>query len=134
MLVKFPCRVLSSTSTKIHYDATVWMLEKLCTESYDKLVRIAMILWDIWFFRNKRVWESEVVTPQFAADWSLKQLQDWKVAIAKSQSSQNTNHNGDQSKSTRWVAPECGKLKVNVNAAIVQGQSLFCGRYASSGS
>lgn len=33
-----------------------WLLHKLSTAEHDELVLIARVLWDIWFFRNKKVW------------------------------------------------------------------------------
>lgn len=62
-------------------DAAEWLLNKLETGRYAELIRIAMTLWTIWFFRNKKVWDNKVVTPKFAVDWSLKQLQEWKSAV-----------------------------------------------------
>lgn len=57
-----------------------WLLDKLSSESGDKLCRIAMTLWGIWFFRNKKVWEGRVVSATFAMDWSLNQLKVWQEA------------------------------------------------------
>lgn len=64
-------------------NAPQWLLVRLCSESTEKLCHIGMVLWGIWFFRNKKVWENKVVTPKFAMDWSFKQLVDWREANEK---------------------------------------------------
>ncbi|XP_074377607.1 uncharacterized protein LOC141719125 [Apium graveolens] len=61
-------------------DASEWLLDKMSSESVEKLCTIAVILWGIWFFRNKKVWENRVVSSKFAMDWSLKQITYWRKA------------------------------------------------------
>lgn len=59
-----------------------WFVQKFSSASSDELHLIARVLWGIWFFINKKVWEGTSVTPQLAMDWSNKflmtgSLQSW---------------------------------------------------------
>lgn len=106
-------------------DVSNWLLNKLMTESHVQISKIAMILWTIWFFRNKRVWEEKSVNPVFAVDWGLKQLHDWKKAVAQVQNSQQAYTTVINKENVKWVKPEQGKFKVNVDAGIVEGSTCF---------
>ncbi|XP_074352920.1 uncharacterized protein LOC141692079 [Apium graveolens] len=86
---------------------------------------MAMTLWAISFFRNKKVWENKVVTPRFVVEWSMNQLHDWKSAVSKVQGNQKPSVVTVRRENSRWVRPDQGKIKVNVDAAIVQGSSYF---------
>ncbi|XP_074326830.1 uncharacterized protein LOC141664772 [Apium graveolens] len=84
-----------------------------------------MTLWAIWFFRNKKVWDNKIVTPDFAVNWSLKQLQEWKIAVSKVIDSSKRPTTVIRREGTKWTRPEQGKLKVNVDASIEQGSSCY---------
>lgn len=36
-------------------NAPEWLLHKISTASTDELVKIAKVLWGVWFFKNKKV-------------------------------------------------------------------------------
>lgn len=74
-----------SLNTREVEEAPIWLLNKLASENYDYLIKMAMTLWSIWFFRNKKVWENKVVTLRFVVDCSMNQLHDWKSAVSKVQ-------------------------------------------------
>lgn len=83
-------------------DAHVWLLEKLSSDSYEKLCAIVMTLWGIWFFRNK-VWENKIVTPKFVMEWSVKQLADWKRTNDKLITPRTLGLSSRQRVSVKWV-------------------------------
>lgn len=62
-----------------------WMLEKLCTESEEKLIIIAKTLWGICFSRNRRVWEEKQLHPESIMEFTTRQITDWKSAQRKEQ-------------------------------------------------
>lgn len=64
------------------------------------------------------------MTPQFAMEWSLKQLTDWRNASsrAKTKAANGTHRQID---GLKWVAPEVGCLKVNVDASVMPDASFF---------
>lgn len=105
-------------------DASIWLLNKLSYECYDKLNIIAMTLWGIWFFRNK-VWENKEVMPKFAMEWSLKQLSDWRSANNKIAKVKTPSMVHNQQSNAKWVALVPGSFKLNVDASIVEGSSSF---------
>ncbi|KAK1390752.1 hypothetical protein POM88_018930 [Heracleum sosnowskyi] len=61
-----------------------WLLDILPNGKMDLVIKLASILWCIWFFRNKLVWENKVVTAKVATDWSIKMVVDWQLAKTKS--------------------------------------------------
>lgn len=70
--------------------APEWFLEKLSTKSNDNLIKIATVVWGVWWARNKRVWEGKVITPKLAMEWSCKQVADWRRIRRKKV--QNSSH------------------------------------------
>lgn len=58
--------------------APEWLLNKLSIESTDTLVKIATVLWGVWWARNKKVWEGQSMSPNIAMSWSSSQIADWR--------------------------------------------------------
>ena len=48
--------------------APEWLLHKLNTATAEELMKICVVLWGIWYWRNKKVWDDKMVTPAFAMD------------------------------------------------------------------
>ena len=57
-----------------------WLLQKLSNAPAEELVKICIIMWGIWHWRNKRVWDGKVVTAQFAMDSSFLVYSEWSAA------------------------------------------------------
>lgn len=53
-------------------NACDWLLEKLSVESNEKLTKIAVVLYGVWFTRNKIYFEERTLTPDFVMEWSKK--------------------------------------------------------------
>lgn len=51
-----------------------WLLQSLVSESHERLVQVATVLWGIWSARNLKVWENKVVPPELSMQWSAKQV------------------------------------------------------------
>ena len=62
------------------HEANVWLLEKLETAPQSEILKVCTVLYGIWYWRNKKVWEDKVVPGRVAMDCSIKMLQDWKKA------------------------------------------------------
>lgn len=56
------------------------LLQKLETGSNDEVVNICTIMSGIWYWRNKKVWESKEVIAEIAMTCSFNKLQKWKQA------------------------------------------------------
>lgn len=56
--------------------APSWLLQKLSLANNDEMTLIARVLWGIWFFRNKKVWDNKTVNSVIAMDWSAKYFAD----------------------------------------------------------
>ncbi|XP_074367955.1 uncharacterized protein LOC141708293 [Apium graveolens] len=51
-----------------------WLLQKLTDAKAEELLKICMVLWGIWYWKNKKVWDGKVVTAAFAMDSSFQIL------------------------------------------------------------
>lgn len=45
-------------------DASERHLDRLSMDNTERLCNIGTMLWAIWYFRNKKIWENRVVTPK----------------------------------------------------------------------
>lgn len=89
------------------------------------MVLIARVLWEIWFFRNKKVWDNKSVTGMIVMEWSAKYFQEWKVAKVSNTLSVGRKSLSTQTSSHRWKAPGMGSFKLNTDAAIKLGDDTF---------
>lgn len=58
-------------------DCLLWQINNA---SDDEVIGIAKVLWGIWFFRSKKVWENKSVTHFVGKDWSVKMFSDRETA------------------------------------------------------
>ncbi|KAL8123154.1 hypothetical protein AgCh_011229 [Apium graveolens] len=99
-------------------NASEWLLERMCNESHENKVKIAVVLWGIWYARNKKVWEGKQMSPEITVAWSSKQVSEWReVHKKKSQQSAGRSSNTVQ-RIREWVPPEVGSVKLNVDASV----------------
>lgn len=105
--------------------APEWLLDKLNTESSENLVKIAAVIWGIWWTRNKMVWEGKRVSPEIAMSWSLRQISEWKTAQDRKNKFSTQLQQGKVQFTTKWQAPTPGNLKLNVDASVQEGADYF---------
>lgn len=43
--------------------APMWLLQRLSCEPHEVIIRIALVIWTIWFARNKKIREDKIMTP-----------------------------------------------------------------------
>ena len=55
-----------------------WLINFLATGQLKVLVKMAAMLWGIWYARNKRIFEGKVMPPAVVKGWCLKQVDDWQ--------------------------------------------------------
>ena len=102
-----------------------WLFGKISSALSDEIVKICIVLWGVWFWRNKRVWDDKTVTPAFAMDSSFKMYAEWLEA-KKIQVSPPSRSNAEmQSTESKWCCPDTGILKVNVDVSVFPNASTF---------
>ncbi|XP_074348100.1 uncharacterized protein LOC141686901 [Apium graveolens] len=89
-----------------------------------ELIKIAQVMWGIWFTRNKRIFENKNMIPEAAMVWSKKQILDWQAANKRSPDAVVDN-SSIKLNQRRWQPLEAGSFKINIDAAIVVGQNSF---------
>lgn len=102
-------------------NAPHWLVQKLSIATGEEILLIAKVLWGIWFFRNKKIWENKTVTHVTAMDWSTKFFLDWKAAKTTRAALHTMNMPPATGHPQRWVPPATGYLKLNVNASVLPG-------------
>lgn len=105
--------------------APMWLLDKLSTEVEDKLVKIAAVLWGVWFARNKKIFEGRSIHPAGAMSWSMQQIEEWKAANRKKDKVQVEGTTASAQQELRWNRPREGTFKLNVDASVKQNQDHF---------
>lgn len=67
-----------------------WLIQKINEGKVEEVSKIAIVLWGIWSWRNKKVWEGKVVSQTLAVDGSTKIVRDWRQAMANKSNRVNT--------------------------------------------
>ncbi|KAL8099920.1 hypothetical protein AgCh_032253 [Apium graveolens] len=77
----FECQIAKACwmNMSIHGDQSVssWLISLLTSEAKDVLTKVVAVLWGIWFFRNKKIWEDKLVTAQVVVNWGTTRISDW---------------------------------------------------------
>lgn len=115
---------LSYDMSEVVY-APEWLLYKLESSSQAEVIKISTVLWGIWFWRNKRVWEEKVINPAIAMETSCRNVQEWRKAKERTKSSNGGINRVRECGNHRWRPPEQGKLKVNVDASVFSQAENF---------
>lgn len=107
------------------YDLSEWLLHCLATESKEKSVQIATVLWGFWRARNLKVWEGNVISPEIVMQMSCLQVSQWQDALKVKNSSLNKSVSNSNQSETKWAPPGVNQVKINVDAAVQPGSSMF---------
>lgn len=104
--------------------AADWLLDKLNTETMDRLIIITAVLTGIWFARNKKVWEKKEIEANIVMKMSLKQIKDWQE-VNKMKRLSVIHSNPGAVSMDKWRPPSAGWVKLNVDASIKEGEPDF---------
>lgn len=102
-----------------------WLLDKLEKAPVEESSRICTVSWGIWYWLNKKVWEDRVSTPASAMDGTFSIVNEWKRARQGVVKINQGGLGNNQSDAGKWLPPEEGMLKVNVDASMFQGSPSF---------
>ncbi|KAL8126745.1 hypothetical protein AgCh_013868 [Apium graveolens] len=102
-----------------------WLLEKISTATADEVAKICIVLWGVWYWRNKRVWDGKVVTAAFAMDSSFKMHSEWLEAKKKPTSTSAQIRLLVEKGDKKWYQPDMGVVKVNVDASVFPNSQNF---------
>ncbi|KAL8135927.1 hypothetical protein AgCh_010516 [Apium graveolens] len=104
---------------------STWVLERMGSESEERLMKLVKAMWGIWWARNRRVWENKVVPPLRAIETCSKMISEWQATQEKAQSSVMGGGRLGNRGVIKWQPPLLGWHKANVDAAIQIGASEF---------
>lgn len=105
--------------------ASEWLLEKINGGTCSEVCKIAKVLWGIWHWRNKKVWDDKTVSPVVAMDWSSRMINEWTDAMKNKKKSSSQSSTCGLAKVQRWKPPEVGNMKVNVDASLSSENATF---------
>lgn len=108
--------------------APSWLLQNLSTAPSEELTKICIVLWGIWYWRNKKVLDGKIVTPKFAMKYSFSIHKEWTEATHEP-----INEFGIQTSIERvarnvvhkWKKPITSTFKINVDASVYPGAHRY---------
>lgn len=100
-------------------------MDKISSALSDETVKICIVLWGVWFWRNKRVWDGKHVTAAYATDSSFIKYTEWIEAKKIQASSLPRLTENAQRFESRWCCPQIGSLKVTVDVSVFENASTF---------
>ncbi|KAL8094027.1 hypothetical protein AgCh_035785 [Apium graveolens] len=116
-----------SMSTPGDQSVSTWLLSLLSNVSKEVLTKVVAILWGIWFFRNKKIWENKVVTARMVVNWGKTRISD-RFHAKKQVQDVGVRISSKSNQMYKWKRPEVGNLKLNVDAAVpTDGQGFSIG-------
>lgn len=65
-----------------------WLMDRISNEDEGQVIKIAEVLWCIWFTRNKKIWEGQNIPSKIAMEISAKMVRDWQARIERKTAAQ----------------------------------------------
>lgn len=101
-----------------------WLLSMLTHCTKEALLKVVAVLWGIWFFRNKKVWEDKTVTARLVVTWGRTKISEWSQA-KKLVQNEKVGNAVKSNQVHKWKKPEAGSFKLNVDAAVPLDEQNF---------
>lgn len=100
-----------------------WGCVIMVTEDHDQTYKIAMIMWAIWLFPDKKVRKKGVSPLHSRLGYEAG---SWLEKVVSQVQNFRPMHTSDSNReNVKWVRLERGSFKVNVDASIVEGSTCF---------
>ncbi|XP_063946005.1 uncharacterized protein LOC135151475 [Daucus carota subsp. sativus] len=106
------------------YSVSDCLLHESAIAKYEDIVSICLVLWGIWFWRNKKVWQNQWMNHAIPMEITFKVYKEWKTARKSSVDTRAMSVNG-ASNLKRWQPLVSGELKLNVDASFFPGHESF---------
>lgn len=97
--------------------APSWLMNTLSQVNDDEILKVSIVLWGIWGWRNKRVWEGKVASTAVAMNNSFGHVEEWKIERVRIKNNTLNTRQRDKSLVLKWKPPDPGILKVDVDAS-----------------
>ncbi|XP_074362004.1 uncharacterized protein LOC141702214 [Apium graveolens] len=97
------------------------------TGTIDEKENVAMILWGIWFARNRKIWEGKIINPSTVVEISMKQKHDWQEAMKSKQlkTAALSMKPVEKDNNIKWKPPREGWHNLNVDASLFTGELSY---------
>nr|GMD78417.1 uncharacterized protein LOC109159918 [Ipomoea batatas] len=93
-----------------------WIKDIFDSFTSSELAHFITICWGIWNARNQKVWNNVDSSPKLVVKHSLSYLKEWKSV----RSSPHLQDVSTQRSTDKWVKPDFGTLKLNIDAFVHQ--------------
>lgn len=97
-------------------DAYTWLMAAMESLSNEEFIKVAITLWSIWYVRSKAIDENAYQSPLSTHLFIERYITDLNI-VALEKLAKN-GEKGTDTKSSRWIPPSAGLMKINVDAAI----------------
>ncbi|KAK5795722.1 hypothetical protein PVK06_036994 [Gossypium arboreum] len=94
-----------------------WLCILLLGSDVDRLEKVAVTLWSLWYFRNSAVWKASFVPSQQVVSFAASFMQDWAASRSAYGRLKGLSL-APFSAATVWSPPLAGLVECNVDAAI----------------
>uniref|UniRef100_A0A803PGU3 RNase H type-1 domain-containing protein n=1 Tax=Cannabis sativa TaxID=3483 RepID=A0A803PGU3_CANSA len=103
-----------------------WCILIFKTLTAEKQCLVAALCWAVWGARNDVVWQGKPINISAIVAFARSYLDQWQNA-QKTQIESSWSDLQDYDGTERWIKPQNNSIKINVDAAIFEGQNRFGG-------
>ncbi|KAL8127779.1 hypothetical protein AgCh_014632 [Apium graveolens] len=102
-----------------------WLLSKVSSAPMEEVSKICVVLWGVWHWRNKKVWDAKLVSSAFAMDSSFSIQREWLEAKGSQVVVSSHTSRVKHQEVHKWKCPDASTIKINVDAPVFQNAQSF---------